>query len=102
VTRSSPAYPALEAFCRGYLHQDFIEEHGTPSAALAAFLHDASPAEARALERDWRAWAAQTESLSFAELKRVWATELRCAWRPARRAALTQLLAQLATRPRRR
>ena len=45
-------YPTLRAFARGYLHEDFEAEHGTPRAALEAFLAAATPAERRALARE--------------------------------------------------
>ena len=39
------AFPALRAFLRGYLHQDFEAVHGSLRAAADAFRADASPAE---------------------------------------------------------
>ena len=37
--------PALRAFLRGYLHQDFAAVHGSVRAAAEAFLADASAEE---------------------------------------------------------
>ena len=38
-------FPALRAFLRGYLHQDFAAVHGSVRAAAEAFLADASAEE---------------------------------------------------------
>jgi uncharacterized membrane protein len=43
------AFPALAAFLRGYLHEDFISVHGSAEAAAAAFRDDASPEERSAV-----------------------------------------------------
>jgi len=32
-----PDYPQLRQFFQGYLHEDFVQEHGSPEAALRAF-----------------------------------------------------------------
>ena len=55
--RTRPStYPQLEAFFGGYLHQDFVEEHGTLAGAVAAFARDASVRERRAHAREWKAF----------------------------------------------
>jgi hypothetical protein len=38
-------FPALTAFLRAYLHEDFPEEHGTTRAATIAFRRDATLGE---------------------------------------------------------
>ena len=42
------AFPSLAAFLRGYLHEDFLEEHGSLRGAVEAFCRDASAAAMRA------------------------------------------------------
>ena len=46
---SGDPFPALRAFLRGYLHQDFAAVHGSVRAAAEAFLADASAEERKRL-----------------------------------------------------
>lgn len=84
-------YPHLEAFFCGYVHQDFPEEHGDLSGAVAAFRRDARQAERRAVRREWAAYRAEH---SDATLKAV-GDHLRrgfgSAWTPRKRADLEAL-----------
>jgi hypothetical protein len=46
-------FPVLRTFCRGYLHQDLLMDHGSAHAAARAFMRDAEPAERRRLAAEW-------------------------------------------------
>ena len=102
--RSSPAggrppigpleYPALRAFCRGYLHEDLPVEHGSAPEAARAFLADASAPEREAVRNEWarlRRAAPSTRALGRA------LDALGAAWRPRRRADIAGLDAVLLT-----
>lgn len=85
-------YPALCAFARGYLHEDFEAEHGTPRAALEAFLAAASPAERRALARDAARLDRRIAGWPVARVRELLRDELGCAWWPARASEVRALL----------
>ena len=85
-------YPALRAFCRGYLHEDLAVEHGSASGAARAFLADAAPPERQAVRHEWvrlRRAAASPRALGRA------LDVLGAAWRPRTRADIADLDAVL-------
>ena len=84
-------YPQLEAFFCGYLHQDFPEEHGDLAGAVAAFRRDASPAERRAVKREWSAFRAETAAETLKSTSEQLSRELGSAWAPRRRSELDEL-----------
>jgi hypothetical protein len=88
-------YPALRAFCRGYLHEDAIEEHGTVAGAVDAFRADASARERLALEADWRRFAGDTAGWPLERVADQFRTTLEAAWRPDTPADLSELAAAL-------
>ncbi len=88
-------FPELQRVFAGYLHEDFPEEHGTPSAALRAFRQDANAGERRRLGQETRRFLAQTATLDFDEVRAL-LTRLGSRWDPPSREALDQLLAEIA------
>jgi hypothetical protein len=95
-----PAYPQLEAFLGGYLHQDFAEEHGDLPGAVAAFARDANPRERNGLAREWRAFREQHARATLAEIRTALG-RLGGAWTPRSKAdlaALDRLMADLDSR----
>jgi CdiI immunity protein len=46
-------FPALREMLPAYLHQDFVDEYGTPAAALKEFLGEASGDEILQVKEDW-------------------------------------------------
>jgi hypothetical protein len=50
---SAKQFPALRAFMRGYLHQDFGEEYGSVEGAVRAFCEDASAGERKSVTGEW-------------------------------------------------
>jgi hypothetical protein len=92
VTRLKASdFPELRRVFAGYLHEDFVEEHGTPADALDAFRRDADAAERRRFEQEAMLFLEQTRALDFAELKTLVAS-LGSKWTPASRQALVALL----------
>lgn len=75
-------YPALEAFCLGYLHEDFTIVHGDALAAMDAFIAEADPQDLVLLARDWYAVREATAALDDPDRVDVLA-RLGAAWAPA-------------------
>ena len=88
-------FPTLREFFSGYLHQDFVEVHGSLTAAAGAFVADASPHERGELVRELRAFVAATNTLPTARLGTVVSRELGGAWQPASLEELAALLTVL-------
>ena len=83
-------YPVLRAFFGGYLHQDFVVEHGSPEAAARAFRGDAGDEDARNLTGEWQRFNEETRGWSLRALRRA-LTDLGAAWAPASRDELAAL-----------
>jgi hypothetical protein len=89
----APDFPALRHVFSGYLHEDFLDEYGTPTAALRAFLRDADTSERLRFVAEARRFRERTASLDFKEVRALIA-RLGCRWMPASRRALATLLAE--------
>ena len=77
-------FPELHRVFAGYLHEDFVQEHGTPEAALESSLTDASGAERRRFLAEIRRFLEATEPLPFDEV-RILIERLGSRWVPASR-----------------
>jgi CdiI immunity protein len=84
-------FPELRRVFEGYLHEDFVQEHGTAPAAIAAFHADATPAEQRRFRDESRRFLAATSSLAFAQVQR-YVARLGSRWIPASRDELATVL----------
>jgi len=93
-------YPALTEFLSGYLHQDFVAEHGTPAAAYQAFLADASPVEIRNLQQESRALLTATRGASWPATRDAFLA-LNPGWHPPSQAVLERFLKTVAAGPNR-
>ncbi len=93
------SFPVLRAVLRGYLHEDFVEEHGSAIGALAAFRNDAAPAEREALAAEGARLRTAVGTLSLARLRRLLADGFGCAWSPATRGEADAFLRALAEGP---
>lgn len=82
--------PAVSAFLRGYLHQDFREEHGTLAQAFQAFWADANADDRRRFLDEWRAFLALSEGRSWVDVRRA-LERLGAVWTPANRRAWSVL-----------
>jgi hypothetical protein len=87
--------PALVAFLSGYLHQDLLEEHASPEAALRAFMVAATPAERERLAADWHTFHTRTAAWPLPAVRRA-LTDLGSAWVPPTRSRLEALFAKIA------
>jgi CdiI immunity protein len=90
-------FPELQRVFAGYLHEDFLEEYGTPVAALRAFQDDADHSERQRFLAETRRFLERTARLDFNEVRALMA-RLGCRWTPTSRKALVALLAE-ATHP---
>lgn len=90
-------FPELQRVFAGYLHEDFLEEYGTPIAALRAFHEDANNFERQRFLKETRRFLERTARLDFNEVRALIA-RLGCRWTPPSRKAMVALLAE-ATNP---
>ncbi|MEP7305077.1 MAG: contact-dependent growth inhibition system immunity protein [Acidobacteriota bacterium] len=91
-------FPGLQKVFSGYLHEDFLDEYGTPAAALRAFRDDADPAERLQFSTEARRFLERSGQVPFNEV-RVLVARLGCRWTPPSRHALIALLAETTTSP---
>ena len=75
-------FPCLRAFVRGYLHEDFVEVHGSPLRAAAAFCADASAEEQQRFDREIEVLVDATEGRSPRVLRRFLTESLGGSWAP--------------------
>ena len=83
-------FPALAQFFSGYLHQDFLLDHGSAPAAARSFRADASPDEARAVDDELDRLLILTERWTVTQIRRF-LKSLGAAWLPSSRADLEAL-----------
>ena len=83
-------FPALAQFFGGYLHQDFLLDHGSAPAAARSFRADASPDEARAVDDELDRLLILTERWTVTQIRRF-LKSLGAAWLPSTRADLEAL-----------
>jgi hypothetical protein len=88
-------FPELQRVFAGYLHEDLLEEYGTPLAALRAFLEDANASERQRFLRETRRFLADTATLDFSNVRALVAG-LGGRWTPRSRKALVALLTEAA------
>lgn len=84
-------FPHLRQFVGGYLHEDFVHEHDTPTGARDAYLRDASRDERSAFRAEAAAFLEATDHLDWSEVRAAFGA-LGGAWLPRSRAALAALL----------
>jgi hypothetical protein len=74
-------FPALRAFMRSYLHQDFGEEYGSVGGAVKTFREDATKEEVVAVLKEWREFLAVVHGKDLGEVNDLLAGKLGSAWR---------------------
>lgn len=84
-------FSELRRVFEGYLHEDFVQEHGSAAAALDAFRADASADEAAAFRREATQFLAITRGLDFAAVQRL-LSRAGSRWRPASREEIETVL----------
>jgi hypothetical protein len=79
---SAGTFPALRRFLRGYLHEDWQEDHDSPAEAAQQFCEDASAEERQDVAREWEAFRQRTKNLSLPAAAALLGTQLGSAWQP--------------------
>lgn len=74
-------FPELHRVFAGYLHEDFVLEHGNAAAALDAFVRDGRAAERRRFAAEITRFLTKTSTLDLPAIVPLLA-ELGCAWVP--------------------
>jgi len=90
------AFPELEAFFCGYLHQDYPEAYGDVAGAVGAFRRDTRATERRAVKREWAAFRKATGRRTLKDTAALLTSGLGGAWVPRRRADLDAFDAEIA------
>ena len=75
-------FPALRQFLRGYLHEDWQDEHDSPAAAARQFCEDASPEGRNDVAREWEAFRKEAKNLSLPAISSFLGDQLGAAWSP--------------------
>jgi len=84
-------FPELARVFSGYLHEDFVAQHGSPEAALRAFREDASPMEWRRFQREAKRLVELADDRDFEHICHV-LQQLGSRWLPPSRAELIAVL----------
>lgn len=82
MTLEADRYPQLQAFLRGYLHEDYLFQYGAALEARAAYLADASQEERREFGDDCRRFLRAIDRLPLPAVRTVLRRTFRCAWSP--------------------
>jgi hypothetical protein len=90
---SPAAFPQLESFFSGYLHEDFLADYGSPEGALRAWRLDASTKESRQFDREAERLLDAASAVPFDTIAAFVRRGLGSAWRPSDKARLQQLFA---------
>lgn len=83
-------FAALQDFLRGYLHQDWKLEHGSPEQAAQHFWDDAGPEQRAQLTAQWQEFVASAKNQPLEEIARR-LTKLGSAWQPSRASDLDDI-----------
>jgi hypothetical protein len=85
-------FPALKAFLKGYLHQDYAVVHGSVRAAAEAFRADASPDERDQLVRELESLSEIVTGHKGRALRGFMGGEMGSGWIPKSREEILELL----------
>ena len=80
--RRDPASAALRNFLRGYLHQDWKQEHGSVEAATRQFCEDADFEQRKNLLAEWLSFRESVRDQSLDATARQ-LRDIGSAWQPA-------------------
>lgn len=84
-------FPALKQVFSGYLHEDFVKEYGSATAALRSFEADADDDEVDRFRAEVQRFLEMTEPLDFAKVRTL-LTQLGSRWHPASRKSMATVL----------
>ncbi len=88
--------PALQAFCRAYLHEDAIALYGSAAGAVEAFRTDAGTGEVAAAAREWAQFVRMMEGQPLAAVRSTLTNSLGASWHPATRKEVDAVTAAFA------
>lgn len=97
---STTAFPQLESFFSGYLHEDFRVEYGSPEGALRAWRMDATARESQQLDQEAELLLTAAATTPFDAIAAFVRRDLGSAWRPFDVARLQALFARAPGRAR--
>lgn len=95
VEFSAENFPHLTSFARGYLHEDYKEEHGSAIGAMDEFCYVAHKRERDSLKREFEAFLKFAENRTFEKVRNWWTRDLGSGWLPPDKKALLALQALL-------
>jgi len=81
--KGSSRWACLQSLGDGYLHQDFVAEHGSAAGAVRAWLSDTSVGEARTLSSEWRTFLNLTHGMTRDERTQALRHVAGGSWSPA-------------------
>ena len=90
--------PALQVFCRAYLHEDAIALYGSAAGAVDAFSRDAPADEVAAAAREWTQFVRMMEGQSLATVRSTLTGSLGASWHPETRNEIEAVTAAFAKR----
>ena len=85
-------FRALSDFAKGYLHEDFIEEHGTALDAVTAFARAATANERAQLAKELASLIDRARGLPFSTLRTFVTRDLGSGWQPRATTDFTDML----------
>ncbi|HEY3384732.1 MAG TPA: hypothetical protein VGK32_23470 [Vicinamibacterales bacterium] len=91
-TLSAADYPTPGSFFAGYLHEDFVEDHGSLEEALRAFRADADEEEQERFTRESAGLLEAAARLPYDVVAGFIRRDLGATWRPTDLAQLERLL----------
>lgn len=80
---SAADFPALRAFLRGYLHEDWPEEFSSAAEAARQFTEEADAEERKQVAREWQKFRERTKTESLDAINRILAQKLGACWQVA-------------------
>ena len=84
-------FPALKLVFSGYLHEDFVKEYGSATAALRSFEADADDDEVDRFRAEVLRFLEVTEPLDWVKVRGL-LTQLGSRWHPASRKSMAAVL----------
>jgi hypothetical protein len=90
---SAAAFPQLESFFSGYVHEDFLVDYGSPEGALRTWRLSASAKETQQFDREAEALLDAASKLPFDTIAAFVRRDLGSTWRPSDVARLQKLFA---------
>ncbi len=90
---SPVAFPQLESFFSGYVHEDFLSDYGSPEGALRAWRLSASAREIEQFDCEAQVLLDAASKLPFDTIAAFVRRHLGSTWRPSDAARLQKLFA---------